>query len=361
MKRTRIGEVVDRARRKYAGINITLEDWRLTLFEGSIGAQKHRSDYKTLVSNDYEIIDLSKDSFLEDISDYSDRFRVTCYDPRLMASHHHKGKHEYLVTRKVFDADLLINVPKMKTHIKAGLTGAMKNLVGINGHKEFLPHHILGSSDRGGDCYYKDNRLRSLYDVADDKFWKDYDTLSGPSRRAGAVILGALWRASRILTGDSISTGSWQGNETVWRMTLDLNHLLYFAKRAPKQIISIVDGVIAGEGEGPLCPTPKPVGLLVAGENPAYVDATLATLMGYNISRVPTIYHAIYHRKSKFGGPYLEDFRVHLAQNGSIQSVPLYDLMNLGFVTPEHWKRAARQYPDAVSGYAKSSEIAESA
>ena len=235
-----------------------------------------------------------------------------------MASHHHKGKHEYLITSKVFDADLLINVPKMKTHIKAGLTGAMKNLVGINGHKEFLPHHILGSSDRGGDCYYKDNRLRRLYDVADDKFWTDYDTLSGPSRRAGAIILGALWRASRILTGDSISTGSWQGNETVWRMTLDLNHLLYFAKRVPKHIISIVDGVIAGEGEGPLRPTPKPVGLLVAGENPAYVDATLATLMGYNISRVPTIYHAIYHRKSQFGGPYLEDFKVHLAQEGSI-------------------------------------------
>ncbi|HXQ34808.1 MAG TPA: DUF362 domain-containing protein, partial [Anaerolineales bacterium] len=167
VKRTRIAEVVDRARRKYASINITLEDWRLTLFEGSVGAQKHRSGYETLVSKDYEIIDLSKDSFLEDISDYSDRFRVTCYDPRLMASHHHKGKHEYLVTSKVFDADLLINVPKMKTHIKAGLTGAMKNVVGINGHKEFLPHHILGSSDRGGDCYYKDNRLRRLYDVAD--------------------------------------------------------------------------------------------------------------------------------------------------------------------------------------------------
>jgi uncharacterized protein (DUF362 family) len=361
VKRTRIAEVIERARRKYANINIALEDWRLTFFEKSAGAQKYRSDYETLVSKDYEIIDLAKESFLEDISDYSDRFRVTCYDPRLMASHHHKGKHEYLVTRKVFDADLLINLAKMKTHIKAGLTGAMKNVVGINGHKEFLPHHILGSSDRGGDCYYKDNGLRRLYDAANDKFWMHYDSLSGPSRRAGAIILGAMWRASRILTGDSISTGSWQGNETVWRMTLDLNHLLYFAKRAPKKIISIVDGVIAGEGEGPLRPTPKPAGLLVAGENPAYVDATLAGLMGYNISRVPTVYHAIYHRKSHFGGPYLEDFKVHLAKNGSIESVPLYDLMNLGFVTPEHWKRAAREYPDSNRRCTSSPEIAESA
>jgi uncharacterized protein (DUF362 family) len=361
VKRTRIAEVVELARKKYSGLDIRIEDWRLTLFEGRAGAQKHRPNYEALVSKDYEVIDLGQDSFLEDISDYSDRFRVTCYDPHLMASHHHKGKHEYLVTRKVFDADLLIDLAKMKTHIKAGLTGALKNLVGINGHKEFLPHHILGSSDRGGDCYYKDNSLRRLYDVANDKFWTRYYLLSNPSRRAGAIILGAIWRASRILTGDSISAGSWQGNETVWRMTLDLNHLLYFAKRAPKKIISIVDGVIAGEGEGPLRPTAKAVGLLVAGENPAYVDATLAKLMGYNVSRVPTIYHAIYHRKSRFGGPYLEDVKPFLAQNGSIQSVPFCNLMNLGFITPEHWKRAASEYPKTITGHTKYRQIAESA
>ena len=174
VKRTRIAEVIDMARKKYSGLDITVDDWRLTLFEGSAGAQKHQAHYETLVSKDYEIIDLAKESFLEDISEYADRFRVTCYDPRLMASHHQKGKHEYLVTRKVFNADLLINLPKMKTHIKAGLTGALKNLVGINGHKEFLPHHILGSSEKGGDCYYKGNGVRNLYDLAYDKFWTRY-------------------------------------------------------------------------------------------------------------------------------------------------------------------------------------------
>src|SRR5688500_10618790 len=112
-------------------------------------------------------------------------------------------------------------------------------------------------------------------------------------------MLGGLWRASRILTGDSTSAGSWCGNETSWRMTLDLNDLLCFGNHAPKQISSIVDGIIAGEGEGPLRPTAKPAGLLVAGANPAYVDAVLGKVMGYNISRVPTAYHAIYHRKSQ--------------------------------------------------------------
>jgi len=349
VKQTRIGEIVEAARRKYSGLNITVNDWRLTFFEGSVGAQTHQADYGRLIGKDYEIIDLATDSFLEDISDYADRFRVTCYDPHLMASHHQKGKHEYLVTRDVFDADLVINLPKMKTHIKAGLTGALKNLVGINGHKEFLPHHILGSSETGGDCYYKGNGVRDLYDAASDKFWTRYGALSGPARIAGAIVLGALWRTSRILTGDSISAGSWQGNETIWRMTLDLNHLLYFGERSPKQIISIVDGVIAGEGEGPLSPTPRPAGLLVAGENPAYVDAVLARLMGYNISRVPTIYHAIYHRKSQFAGPYLDNFKVHLWEDSRMKLLSFHDLPNLGFVKPEHWKRAALADIDTVT------------
>ena len=353
VKRTGIAEVVDTARRNYSDLDITVEDWRLTVFERSAAAQKSPASYENVVSKEYAIVDLGSDSFLEDISDYADRFRVTCYDPNLMASHHRKGKHEYLLTRKVIDADLVINVPKMKTHIKAGLTGALKNLVGINGHKEYLPHHILGGSDSGGDCYYKGSAVRNLYDAAYDKFWTSYSHLPEVRRKAGTLMLAALWRASRILTGDSISAGSWYGNDTIWRMTLDLNHLLYFTGRGPKHIISIVDGVIAGEGEGPLRPTPKAAGLLVAGENPAYVDAVLATLMGYNIARVPTIYHAIYHRKSQFGGPYLDSLQVHFTENGKFKIIPFFDLPNLDFTKPEHWKRAARARTNPVTAGAE--------
>jgi uncharacterized protein (DUF362 family) len=342
LKRTRVAEVVDEARKKYPDLDIQIEDWRLTVFENSSAAQIHNVDYDSSTLKDYEIVDLGMDSFLEDISDYADKFRVTCYAPHLMATHHQKGKHEYLVTRKVFDTDLVINLPKMKTHIKAGLTGALKNLVGINGHKEFLPHHILGASENGGDCYYKRNSLRNFYDVAYDRFWTRYGELPEARRKLGTLMLGGLWRASRILTGDSTSAGSWFGNETIWRMTLDLNHLLYFGQRPPRKVISIVDGIIAGEGEGPLSPSAKPIGVLVGGENPAYVDAVLAQLMGYNISRVPTVYQAIYHRKSQFGGPYLEKFTAHMWENGETKIIPLDELPDLKFVKPEHWKRAAK-------------------
>ena len=340
--RTRVAEVVDEARKTYSGLDIQIQDWRLTVFENLSAEQKRNADYDNSISKNYEIVDLGANSFLEDISDYADKFRVTCYAPHLMAAHHQKGKHEYLVTRKVFNTDLVINLPKMKTHIKAGLTGALKNIVGINGHKEFLPHHILGASEDGGDCYYKGNSLRNLYDAAYDRFWTRYGELPEARRKLGTLMLGGLWRASRILTGDSTSAGSWFGNETIWRMTLDLNHLLYFGNHAPKQVISIVDGIIAGEGEGPLSPSPNPAGVLVVGENPAYVDAVLAQLIGYNISRVPTVYQAIYHRKSQFGGPYLENFTIHLWENGETKALPFAELPDLNFIKPEHWQRAAR-------------------
>jgi uncharacterized protein (DUF362 family) len=342
MRQSRIEDVVEEARKRYPALDIRIEDWRLTVFETLTSAQRSNAGGDGLNSEDYKVVDLGANSFLEDISDYADRFRVTCYAPHLMAAHHQKGKHEYLVTRKVFDTDLLINLPKMKTHIKAGLTGALKNLVGINGHKEFLPHHILGASENGGDCYYKGNSLRRLYDVAYDRFWTRYGELPEARRKLGTLMLGGLWRASRILTGDSTSAGSWFGNETIWRMTLDLNHLLYFGSHAPKKIISIADGIVAGEGEGPLSPSPKPTGVIVGGENPAYVDAALAQLIGYNISRVPTVYQAIYHRKSQFAGPYLENFTAHLCENGNTKVVPFDELPDLNFIKPEHWKRAAR-------------------
>jgi hypothetical protein len=151
-ERSRMGAVVDLTRRRYPELEVCTEDWRLTLFGRSTetgngksrSPQSYRADLEELIETQYRIIDLGRQSFLEEIADYADRFRVTCYPPSLMQAHHSPGKHEYLVTKRVFDADLLVNLSKVKTHNKGGLTGALKNLVGINGHKEYLPHHIQG-------------------------------------------------------------------------------------------------------------------------------------------------------------------------------------------------------------------------
>jgi hypothetical protein len=49
---------------------------------------------------------------------------------------------------------------------------------------------------------------------------------------------------------------------------------------------AIYDAIVAGEGQGPMNPSPRKLGLLVAGSNPANVDVAMANLMGYGIHDV---------------------------------------------------------------------------
>jgi len=94
------------------------------------------AEENVLSEEDFVLFDVGEESLLEPITDDKDDFRVTCYDPRLMAKTHGRGRHRYLVAKDVIEADLVINLPKLKTHKKAGITCALKNLIGINGNKE---------------------------------------------------------------------------------------------------------------------------------------------------------------------------------------------------------------------------------
>ncbi|MBM3269625.1 MAG: DUF362 domain-containing protein [Candidatus Sericytochromatia bacterium] len=349
LKEARVSDILQRLAARHPGVSFEAEDWRLTVMSrnGDDGrkwssgvAQGQRTGYEDFRANDYRLVDLGCGSFLEDIAEFSNRFRVTQYKPSRMADHHAPGKHEYLIASRVFWPDVLINVPKLKTHIKAGLTGAMKNLVGINGHKEYLPHHILGSHEEGGDCYDRSSPVRSLYDRLYDEFWESYSGLPKARRVGTHIALEFLWRFSALLTADSTSAGSWSQNETIWRTTLDLNHILYFSERSPRRVITVVDGIVGGQGEGPLTPDPRPAGVLIGGENPAYVDAVAARVLGYNISRIPTVYQALYHRRSRFAGPYLEDYEVNLGGDWKGQ-VGFREVPVLDFIKPKHWRRAA--------------------
>ncbi len=266
-------------------------DFRRTVSDVSGGVRLAREDVRSL--DQYVLFDLGEHSYLEPVTSGDGKFRVTMYPPALMQRTHAPGRHHYLVAREIIDADVVVNLPKLKTHKKAGVTCALKNLVGINGNKEFLPHHRIGSPSEGGDCYPEASRTKAwLERVLDLK-----NTYSGP------VVQRPLALAARVLDGiarrqgDRIGVeGAWSENDTVWRMCLDLNRILLYGGsdgaihgEPQRTVLTVVDAVVAGQGDGPLAPVALPMGLLYAGESPPAVDWFSASLLGYAPQRIPIV------------------------------------------------------------------------
>jgi len=268
-----------------------IRDFRRTVCEFQNGirvAAENRQPESRFV-----LFDLAGDSLLEPVTDNRAAFRVTCYDPRLLARTHGPGRHQYLVAREVIAADVIINLPKLKTHKKAGVTCALKNLIGINGNKEYLPHHRVGGAEAGGDCYSGGSLIkRAIEFVADQQNLAENLTVA----RAWRGLSIPLYQALR-LTGEPPDTeGAWSGNDTIWRTCLDLNRILLYGRadarltqRVQRRVIHIADSVIAGQGDGPLAPEPLELGALLAANNAAAMDYVGACLLGYDPARIPLV------------------------------------------------------------------------
>jgi len=110
-----------------------------------------------------------------------------------------------------------------------------------------------------------------------------------------------IWNSHKIVSfKDNIYEGMWYGNDTLWRTLLDLNRASLFADKEgimrltqQRKFFCVVDGIIAGEKNGPLAPDPVSAGLLMAGLNPVAIDAVGATLMGFDIEKIPLIKKAL--------------------------------------------------------------------
>lgn len=275
------------------GIPVRLQDFRLWSIRLD---QDHRVVDEEALTGDasgYVAVNLGKHSLLNPLNADAERFRVTNYDCGEMIRHHNDSTHEYLIPKTILDADVVINLPKLKTHRKVCLTAALKNLVGINGHKDWLPHHRTGSLREGGDEYKEASLLKRIQTSLIEGVDKNPHSLMSHVQRLATRISSRL---NRHFAPDPFLEGSWYGNDTLWRTVLDLNRLLIYAGRdgsiaeiPQRRCLTIVDGIVAGEGEGPMEPDARRCGVLVGGGNPLAVDAVLATMIGFDYRKIPLI------------------------------------------------------------------------
>lgn len=167
----------------------------------------------------------------------------------------HSGKnHLYTFARSIYESDLYISIPKLKTHHKTGVTLNLKGLVGTITDKNQLVHWKVGYPERGGDEYPNKNVYENMQ------------------------------------TAKVKERGAWPGNDTIWRMVCDLYEC--FSRRKGNNF-TIIDGVIGGEGQGPFCPNSKHSNVILASEDLLYADIVATRYMGIDPIKISYLNYLI--------------------------------------------------------------------
>lgn len=281
--------------RDNTNIDIRVEDFRREItLRGKNGEVLEQS---CLPDGSFVEVNVKDKSYLADIGKEYRNFRVTNYDKDKMLQYHNASDHIYVIHKSILDADAVIILPKLKSHRKAGLTCCLKNSVGIICQKDCLPHHRKKSLEEGGDAYRKASLLKKIKENIYERFDR---THSVKRQKALMLCVRAINRLIRISSIENDFEGSWYGNDTVWRTILDINRILLFAdqnrtihQQPQRKTLFLVDGIIAGEGEGPLEPRSRHLGLMAAGENPLAVDLAIARIIGFDFKKIPSLFQAV--------------------------------------------------------------------
>lgn len=266
------------------------------------------------------------------------------YDVKETNEAHNGSDNYYSVSKTVIESDVFINLPKLKTHKKAGITCCLKNLVGINTNKNLLPHHTIGTPKDGGDQFESSSSSTSFESgitMVAKKIIVRFKFLS--------PLLIPLKKIAMFVWGDNKKkprSGGWYGNDTLWRTILDLNKVMYYAKSdgglktdisfSKKKYIGIVDAILAGQANGPLEPEIINCGKIICGTNPVAIDCVAAEIMGFDYKKIPQLQNAFAVNKYKLIECSHDD--INCVFNDSKVKIEKCEFKDLKWEAPLGWK-----------------------
>lgn len=289
-----------------------------------------------------EVVLSSESFFLEHDESHvgGANYRVSNYNPNETSACHLGAKHSYSVSKSILDADVIVSIPKMKTHEKVGITCCLKGFVGTVTSKNCLAHHRIGNSSLSGDEYPDGTKVRILESRYHDWIYRLQD--NSRKKSFHSLLNRNIRRIMKRLR--MIQAGSWHGNDTCWRMALDIATIVHYANESgilinnpQRKFLSIVDGVVGGEGDGPLSPQPVRSGTLVFSDNCALCDYTVSRLMGYDWTRLPIIKNALRAAGFPLFGENINEQAASL--NGQVVNLAeLVTSMGRAFAPPTGWR-----------------------
>jgi hypothetical protein len=170
----------------------------------------------------------------------------------------------------------------------------MKNFIGLNGNKDYLPHHTKFSKSEGGDEYlyssFRKRMISKLWEIR----WQTQNELFQK------ILLGV---EKKIIQSkhfkpfkDDFFEGSWWGNQTIPKTICDINRVVLYADKKgrfssskQREILYLVDGIVCGEGEGPMQVNSKICNVLLWGYNAYFIDLVVAKIIGFDHKKIPTL------------------------------------------------------------------------
>ena len=181
----------------------------------------------------------------------------------------------YAISDYILDADVIINVPKLKVHSQMILTNAIKN-------------HVGSTIEDTRTGYYN----------------------------------GAGWSGGLRITHSKFGVSGnelYFENEFFWRAILDMNKIVLYADEQgnlqstkQRKYLNVIDGIEAVQGPdnnagkwdnhgGPNDKMRVDFGTVLAGTDPVAVDAVASRLIGYNFRDIPHVQKAITETSYKVG------------------------------------------------------------
>ena len=340
MKISQIGDLVEWCRAN-TPVPIECFDFRLyrrvrTWMYGEWGRKTVKADPRG-----YTTVNLGAESNFRDIDPRI--LRINVASRKEMYRAHSDGRHEYVFPTSVLQADAVISIAKMKTHRRTAVTLAIKNFMGLPAWKDSLPHFRIGSPEEGGDQYPSRSwRKRAHTHVRD---WAETTTVT-PAKFLWTAVDKLMWATHWLVPfKDTVNQAMWYGNDTLWRTLLDINRAVFYTDKSGKlcdtiqrKYLCLIDGIVGGEKDGPISCEPVYPGVLAAGLNPVAFDVVIASLMGFDVQKIPTIKKGIETMESRrplfWGG--VDSIRV-VDKNDLLSADAFLRRYNLHFAPHPNW------------------------